>query len=228
MLVVPGAPRIFSRKLRISLRRPGQAHARREAAVADGRERVGDAGIAGIEDACRRAGEDVRLRAGDEGRDLVVFLRPGRDAIPAKAVVEGEVRAGVPAILREEAGVFVAGVEGIELALVVLAGNADEEVGEVDAGFGAGEDKVAVELGDGVGVDLVGVKLAAEFEGVVAEHLGEGIGDLVGVVGLDELIGRGAGGVAVEVEVLDALAVGIERRRCWGCRRRWRSPARPG
>jgi hypothetical protein len=55
----------------------------------------------------------------------------------------------MPAILRERADIFVARVEGVELALVVLAGHADEEVGEVDAGFCSGEDEAAVELGDG-------------------------------------------------------------------------------
>ncbi len=119
----------------LGLRRPGQADARREAQVADGGERVRNSGIAGIEDARRRAGKDHRLRAGDEGGDLVVFFRPGRDAVPAQAVVQRQVRARVPAILREEANIFVARIEGVELALVVLAGHADEEVGKIDAGF---------------------------------------------------------------------------------------------
>jgi hypothetical protein len=55
----------------------------------------------------------------------------------------------VPAILREDADIFIARIEGIELALVVLAGHADEEVGEVDAGLLSGEDEAAVELRDG-------------------------------------------------------------------------------
>ena len=80
-------------------------------------------------------GKYHRLRPGDEGRYLVVLFRPGRDAIPAQAVVQSEVRENVPAILREETDVFVPGIEGIELALIVLAGHADQEVGEVDAGF---------------------------------------------------------------------------------------------
>ena len=45
---------------------------------------------------------------------------------------------------------------------------------------------------------------------MVAQHLRERVGHLVGVVDLNELVGRGAGGVSVEVEVLDALPLGIE------------------
>ncbi len=155
-------------------------------------------------------GKDDRLRAGDEGRDLVVLLGPGRDAIPAKAVIQREVRESVPAILREETDVFVPRVKGVELALVVLARHADQEIGEVDAGFRSGENEAAIELGDGVSIDLVGMELPAKLHRVIAQHLGNRIGDLIGVVDLNELVGRGAGGVSVEVEVLDALSLGIE------------------
>jgi hypothetical protein len=202
---------VFSTQAAGGLRRPGKTDAWRKVQFADGSERIGNSGISGIENARGRAGEDIRLRASDEGGYLVVFFRPGCDAIPAKAVVEGQVGTKAPAILRERAYIFVARVIRVELALVVLAGRADEEVGEVDTGLGSREDKAAVELRNGMGIDLVGMKLRAELEGVIAEHLGECVGDLVGVVGLDELIGRGAGGVAVEVEVLDTLPVGVKR-----------------
>ncbi len=194
----------------VGLRRPGQAYARGEAAIADGREGVGDSGVAGVEDACGCSGKDYGLGTGDEGGDLVVFFGPGCDAVPAEAVVEGEIGECAPAILCEEAYIFIACVEGIELALVVLAGDTDEEVGKVDAGFLPGEDEAAVELGDGVGVDLVGVKLSTELEGVAAENPGVGVRDLIGVVGLDELVGCCSGGVAVEVEVFDSFACRVE------------------
>ena len=116
----------------------------------------------------------------------------------------------MPAILGEQANVFVSGKKGIELALVVLAGHAHQEVGEVDAGFLSRENETAIELGDRVGIDLVGMKLTAKLHGVIAQHLGKCIGDLIRIVDLNELIGRCASGVSVEVEVLDALAFGIE------------------
>src|ERR1035438_4334875 len=60
-------------------------------------------------------------------------------------------------------------------------------------------------------VDLVGMKLRAEFDGVIAKHFGKAVGYLVGVVGLDQLIGGSAGRIAVEIEVLNALPGGIKR-----------------
>ncbi len=129
--------------------------------------------IARIKYARRRTGKDDRLRAGDEGGDLVVLLRPRRDAIPAQTVIEGQVGENVPAILREQADVFISRIKRVELALVVLARHANQEVGKIDAGFRSGENKAAVELRDGVGIDLVGMKLAAELDGVIAQHLRE-------------------------------------------------------
>ena len=61
-----------------------------------------NAGIAGIENARGRAREDHRLRARVKGRNLVVFLRPGRDAIPAQSVVQRQAGQNVPAILCEQ------------------------------------------------------------------------------------------------------------------------------
>jgi hypothetical protein len=119
--------------------------------------------------------------------------------------------ARLPAILREETDVFVPSVEGIELALVVLAGRADQEVSKIVPGFGSREDEVAIELRDGVGVHLVVVELAAKLHGVAAQHFRKGVRGLPGVVRLDELIGRGPNRVGVEVDVLDALAFGVQR-----------------
>ena len=69
----------------------------------------------------------------------------------------------MPAILGEEADIFIARVKGIELALVELARRADEEIGEINASLCAREDEAAIELRDCSGVDLVGVKLGAEL-----------------------------------------------------------------
>ena len=116
----------------------------------------------------------------------------------------------MPAVLREDAHIFVAVIERVELALVVLAGHADQKVREVDAGLLAGEDEAAVELRDGSGIDLIGMELAAELHGVIAEHLREAVRCLIGVVDLDELICRGSGRIGIEVEIFDALPLGIE------------------
>src|SRR5277367_1217512 len=99
--------------------------------------------------------------------------------------------------------------------MVVLAGHADQEVGEVHAGFCSGEDKVAIELGDRMGVDFVRVKFTAKLDRVIAQHFGEDVGDLKGVVGLNELVCSSSGGEAVEVEVLDTLPLGIESDNAW-------------
>ncbi len=131
----------------------------------------------------------------------------------------------MPAILREETDVFVARIEGIELALIVLAGHADQEVGKVDAGFRSGENKAAIELRDGAGIDLVGMELSPELHGVIAQHFRDRIRDLIGVVDLNELVGRGAGGVSIEVQVLNPLLPWDREPRCWDCRRHSRSPA---
>ena len=155
-------------------------------------------------------GNTTDCAPGDEGRYLVVLFRPGCNAIPAQAVVQGQVGQHVPAILREQSDIFVPRIEGVELALVVLAGHADQKVGKVDAGFLSGENEASIELSDGVGIDLVDMELSPELDRVVAQHLGEGVGDLIGIVGLDELVGCGAGREAVEVQVLDALSLGIE------------------
>src|SRR5208282_3194921 len=106
------------------------------------------AGIGGIHDAGGSAGENHGLLAGNKRGDLVVLFVPRLDAIPAQAVIEGEAARNAPAILRVEADVFIAAVEGLQLALIVLRGVAKQEIREVRAGFGAEEKKAAVELRD--------------------------------------------------------------------------------
>ncbi len=65
--------------------------------------------------------------------------------------------------MREKAGILIAAVESLQLALVVLARNAEQEVREVDAGFAAEENEVAIQLGDRIGIDLIVVKLGAHW-----------------------------------------------------------------
>ena len=54
------------------------------------------------------------------------------------------------------------------------------------------------------------MELSAKLDRVIAQHFGNSVGDLIGIVDLNELVGRGAGGVSIEVEVLHALSLGIE------------------
>src|SRR5271157_119389 len=96
--------------------------------------------ISRIEDARGRAGKNLRLHARLEGGNLIVFLCPGSDAVPAKPVIQSQVWQRAPTVLCKETHVFITGIEGIELALVVLAGHADKKICEVHAGFSAVED----------------------------------------------------------------------------------------
>jgi len=100
--------------------------------------------------------------------------------------------------------------------LVVLVRNTDEEVGEINACLLSREDEAAVELGNGMCVDLIEMCFASKFEGVISEDLGESVGCLIGVVGLYQLVGGSARGIAVEVKILDALSLGIERHDAGG------------
>ncbi len=121
----------------------------------------GDSRVGRINNACRRVRENDRLLARHECRDLIVFLIPGFNAIPAQAVVQREIARQPPTVLREEADVFVAAVKSLQLALVVLAGRSQKEVREIRTGFRTKEKKAAIELRDGIDVDLIVVKFTA-------------------------------------------------------------------
>ena len=155
-------PRILPRTVRTSASRPSRCAARNRDCPAGARVR-GTPGSLGNRMPAGAPGKTTRLLARLEGGNLIVFLVPGLDAIPAQAVVQRQVLSDAPAILRVEAGIFVASIERLQLALVVLAGNAQQEIGEVDAGFASEEDEIAVQLGDGIGVHLIVVELAADI-----------------------------------------------------------------
>ena len=55
------------------------------------------------------------------------------------------------------------------------------------------------------------MELPAELHGVIAQDLRDRVRDLIGIVDLGELVGCGAGRVSVEVQVLYALPLGVER-----------------
>ena len=76
----------------------------------------------------------------------------------------------MPTVLGEQACIFVARVERIELALVVLARHANQEIRKIHAGFRATEDEAPVKLRDGMGIHLVGVNFSPKLDGVRAQH----------------------------------------------------------
>ena len=125
-----------------------------------------NAGIAGNEQALGRSGIERGLCSGDLGLELIVFFPPGRDDVPAQACVDGQVAARSPTVLRIEAEVAVAQIEGLAGGLREVAGRSQQKVGVGVAGLGAVDVEGAVEGGVGMLVDLIDVKLAAELERV--------------------------------------------------------------
>ncbi len=113
--------------------------------------------------------------------------------------------------MRIEAGVLVAAIERLKLALVVLARNSQQEVREVRAGLASEEKKAAIELSDGIDVDLIVVKLAADFDGVGSDHFGKVVEPLKGVADLVQLVGIGSDREAVETDALDSFGLGRQR-----------------
>ena len=156
-------------------------------------------------------GKTTDCRPGRERGDLIVFFIPGLDAVPAQAVVQRQILLHAPAILRVQAGILVAAVERLKLALVVLARNAQQEVREVDAGLAAEEDEIAVQLGDRIGIDLIVVELAAHFDRVRSHDLGKTIAPLKGIVDLLQLVGVGPDGEVIEIDAFHALGFGRQR-----------------
>src|ERR1700722_17141454 len=116
-----------------SIGRVSQADARRKILISGRRQSPRYAGIGWKQDAGWRGWENNRLPAGLKGRNLIVFFVPGFDAIPAQPVVQRQVLRYAPAILRVEADILIAAIESLQLALVVLARNAEQEVREIDS-----------------------------------------------------------------------------------------------
>ena len=189
----------------------GQADARGEVEISRRRQRSRDTGISGEKDSRGRTGKNDRRLARFKCGDAVIFFIPGLDAIPAQTVVQRQVGTHAPAILPVQAPVLIAAVEGLKLALVVLAGNSEQEIGEVGSGLAAGEQEIAVELRDRIGVDLVVVKFRSEFHGVAAHDFREIIEPLESVVDLLQFVGVCADGKGIEDDVFNSFALRIER-----------------
>ena len=172
MLVVPGFPRTLAKDAVV--RRCGD-HATptrgENSSSSIGASVLRNPRISRIENARRRARKHHRLRTRHESRNLVIFFRPWRDTVPAETVIQCQVRTHMPAVLRKQPNIFVARIKRIELALVVLAGHANQEIRKVHAGFRAAKNKTPVELRDRMRIHLVGMKFCAELHGVIAQHL---------------------------------------------------------
>ena len=189
-----------------------QADARSKIAISRRRQRARDSWVARIDNACRRIRENDRLLIWHERRDLIVFLIPGLNAIPAQAVVKREIARQPPTVLGEEADIFVASVKSLQLALVVLAGRSQKKVREIGAGFRSKEKKAAIELRDSVDVDLIVVKFTACFDRVPSNHFGKIVEPLIGISNLVEFIRVRANREAVEGDALDAFCFWRERQ----------------
>ena len=191
-------------------RRPGDAGARSKV-VSRRSEGAGHARVPGKDQAERRIGKDLGLLALDQRLQLIEFFKPGANAIPAHAIVEGEFAGELPAILREGGRVQVTVVETACLPLRITRCNSQQKVGKVHAGLRAIEGEAAVEDGVGMRVDLVRVNLAAELEPVIAENAREEIADLVDVLGLHQGRCIHAHGEVVEGHVGNAFRRGLQR-----------------
>src|SRR5271156_4309977 len=93
-----------------------------------------------------------------------------------------------PTILRVKTHVLVAAVERLKLALIVLAGNSEQEVGEVQSRLRSEKQEAAIKLSGGIDVDLIVMEFAAYFDGMSSCDFGKVVEDLKSVVELLQLI----------------------------------------
>src|SRR5271156_6084420 len=107
-----------------------------------------------------------------------------------------------PTILRVKTHVLVAAVERLKLALIVLAGNSEQEVGEVQSRLRSEKQEAAIKLSGGIDVDLIVMEFAAYFDGMSSCDFGKVVEDLKSVVELLQLICVGSEIKAVEADAL--------------------------
>ena len=153
----------------------------------------------------RRARIHRRLLARDQRLDLVELLIERHLHVPARAVVEGKIRAHSPTVLHEQRAIVVAHVERLRVSLLVAAGRTDEEVGEVQPRLRAEEGKQSVRLHIGRRVHLVVQQLPAQLDGMRADHPRKGIRVLERIVVLVQPGDRRADDEVVEDHILHAL-----------------------
>src|ERR1039458_10094655 len=129
------------------VRRIGQANPRSEVAILGGRERGGYAGISRNHQSGQRVGIENRLLAGNNGLDIVIFLRPWLDQIPTQAVVECQVGTHPQTVLNKCRGVVVPEIEALPGCLGEVARKAHKKVGEWIASCGPIDIERPVECG---------------------------------------------------------------------------------
>ena len=110
-----------------------------------------------------------------------------------------------PAILRETRGVLVAAVVSLRVGLIVIAGDADQKVREVRAGFGPEKKKRSIEGGIGIDVDLFVARLKPALNVWVPSTFEKLSFSRKRVVGLLQVRDRRAHDEGIEDDVLHAL-----------------------
>src|SRR5271166_1445154 len=196
---------------RIRTGRVDQANAGREIFVARRSECPGNTRIGWKKNPRWSARKDHRLFARLERRNLIVFLVPGFDPVPAQTVIQRKVWTQPPTILRVDAEIFVASIKRLELTLVVLRGSPEQEINEIRSGLAAVKQEAAVELSNGVSIDLVKMKFDTGLDGVRTHDFGKVVEPLERVVALPQLVRVGSDRVVVEGNVLHSLGFWRER-----------------
>ena len=143
--------------------------------------------------------------------DRVVRVVERLIVFPAQPVIHGDVRAKPPAVLRKTPCVFVASIISLRIGLIVLTGDADQEIREIRSRFRTINSESAIECGVGVYVDLFITGLKTGFERVVAEHSRKNIAGGKSVVRLGEVGDGSSHAERVEGNVLDPLDRWCER-----------------
>jgi hypothetical protein len=163
--------------------------------------------IAGHKIAERSTGKGLRLRALHKGRRLVIFLRPGRDVIPANTIIERQVRADAIAVLREEVAICSALVESRRRLLRIEVRQSQQEVSVVVSGGLVARRKERISpVGNKIWSLLYAIPdvASSELEGVVASRARERVGQVVVAVDLRERERVGPDGEAVEEKTFDS------------------------
>ena len=176
-----GPPK-FSQNALAESRRIGDSGARREIVPAGGPYRLRNPRVAGEHPSLRSVGESLRLLAGHEALNLALRVIEGLARFPAQAIVRGKVGPDFERILPIKSEVFGPRVKKLAAELAGLVGSTEQVVCEIVTGFTAIKGKRSIHRGR---ISLINLKVAAvasELHRVPADHLGEVVADLVGVV----------------------------------------------
>src|SRR5256885_11559212 len=97
----------------------------------------------------------------EERRSLVIFLVPVLHHVPSDTVVQREVGAGPPTVLHVASRIFMSRIVLLRIGLVKVAGDTDQEIGEIQSGLRARKQERTVKCRIWVNVDLVKAELQA-------------------------------------------------------------------